>query len=155
MTVHYWNQPEKTAATFIDGWMRSGDKFAMAADGRLTHCGRADDMLKVSGIWVSPAEVENALLAHDAVLECAVIGVTDGAGLTKTKAFVVPKPGIEPGPDLVETLKAFTKNRLAPYKYPRLIDFVDALPKTATGKIRRHVLRDQEAAKAAQTVTAP
>ena len=155
MTVHYWNQPEKTAATFIDGWMKSGDKFAMAADGRLTHCGRADDMLKVSGIWVSPAEVENALLAHDAVLECAVIGVTDAAGLTKTKAFVVAKPGVEAGPGLVQDLKAFTKTRLAPYKYPRLIDFVDALPKTATGKIRRHVLRDREAAKAAVKVEAP
>ena len=154
MTIHYWNQPEKTAATFIDGWMKSGDKFAMDADGRLTHCGRADDMLKVSGIWVSPAEVENALLAHEAVLECAVIGFTDEAGLTKTKAFVVPKPGVEVGPDLVQALKAFTKTRLAPYKYPRLIDFVDALPKTATGKIRRHVLRDQEAAKTAATVVA-
>jgi benzoate-CoA ligase len=144
MTLHYWNQPEKTAATFVGGWMKTGDKFEMDAEGFLSHRGRADDMLKVSGIWVSPSEVENALLAHESVLEAAVIGITDGAGLVKTKAFVVPRPGATPGEGLAETLKAFTKARLAPYKYPRVIEFVDALPKTATGKIRRHVLREQE-----------
>jgi benzoate-CoA ligase len=147
MTTHYWNQPDKTAATFVDGWMKTGDKFLIQDDGSLTHCGRADDMLKVSGIWVSPAEVENALLAHAAVLEAAVIGVTDDAGLVKTKAFVIVNPGFEAGPALAQTLKDFTKSRLALYKYPRSIVFVDQLPKTATGKIRRHVLRDQEAAK--------
>lgn len=147
MTPYYWNQPEKTAATFADGWMKTGDKFEMDRDGFLSHRGRADDMLKVSGIWVSPAEVENALLAHEAVLEAAVIGVTDGSGLVKTKAFVITRPGHTPSDDLAAALKDFTKARLAPYKYPRAIEFVDALPKTATGKIRRHVLREQEAAK--------
>lgn len=148
MTPYYWNQPEKTAATFIDGWMKTGDKFLLRDDGLLSHCGRADDMLKVSGIWVSPAEVENALLAHEDVVEAAVIGVTDAAGLVKTKAFVVPKPGVARDEALAQKLKAFTKERLAPYKYPRLFEFVDALPKTATGKLRRHVLRDQETGRA-------
>jgi len=148
MTVEYWNQPEKTAATFVDGWMRSGDKFELDAEGRLSHRGRADDMLKVSGIWVSPVEVEAALTAHDAVMETAVVGVEDAAGLTKTKAFVVLRPGLQASEDLAEELKRFIKSRLAPHKYPRQIAFVDALPKTATGKIRRHVLREQESAAA-------
>jgi benzoate-CoA ligase len=142
MASGYWNQPEKTAATFVDGWARTGDKFEVDAEGRYYHRGRADDMLKVSGIWVSPGEVENALLAHPAVLEAAVIGVTDAAGLMKTKAFVVLKAG---GATSEDELKAFTKARLAAYKYPRQIEFVDDLPKTATGKIRRHILREQSA----------
>ncbi len=144
MTPGYWNQPEKTAATFFDGWMKTGDKFLIAEDGSLAHCGRSDDMLKVSGIWVSPGEVENALLGHAAVLEAAVIGVTDEAGLVKTKAFVVTKDGVTGDATLAQDLKAFTKARLAPHKYPRLIEFVDQLPKTATGKIRRHLLRERE-----------
>jgi benzoate-CoA ligase len=148
MTTGYWNQPEKTAATFVDGWMRTGDKFRRTEDGWLIHCGRADDMLKVSGLWVSPMEVENALLGHDKVLEAAVIGVTDPNGLTKTKAFIVARDGIVREDALADELKAFTKSRLAPHKYPRLIEFVDSLPKTATGKIRRHVLREREAARA-------
>ena len=144
MTTGYWNQPEKTRAAFVDGWMHTGDKFERDADGAYIHRGRADDMLKVSGIWVSPVEVEAALIAHDAVLEAAVIGVEDEAGLTKTKAFVTLTPGAPPASDaLAEDLKRFVKSRLAPYKYPRMIEFVDALPKTATGKIRRHVLREQ------------
>jgi benzoate-CoA ligase len=148
MTPGYWNQPEKTAATFVDGWMRTGDKFRLAEDGWLIHCGRADDMLKVSGLWVSPMEVESALIGHPKVLEAAVIGVTDASGLVKTKAFVVPKAGIAGEDALAAELKAYAKTRLAPHKYPRLIEFVDRLPKTATGKIRRHVLREREAARA-------
>ena len=144
MTPHYWNQPDKSAATFVGGWMKTGDKFVQDEDGFLTHCGRADDMLKVSGIWVSPAEVENALLAHDEVLEAAVIGATDPSGLVKTKAFVVTRDGAAQNEALAADLKAFVKARLAPHKYPRSIAFVDELPKTATGKIRRHVLREQE-----------
>jgi benzoate-CoA ligase len=101
-------------------------------------------MLKVGGIWVSPSEVEAALVAHEAVLEAAVIGVADASELIKPKAFVVLKPGIEPGDQLAEALKAHVKSRLAPYKYPRWIEFVTELPKTATGKIRRHVLRARE-----------
>ena len=149
MTTEYWNQPEKTAAAFVDGWMRTGDKFQVHEDGTLSHCGRADDMLKVSGIWVSPVEVESALLSHDAVLEAAVIGVIDEAGLTKSKAFVVTKPGVAPDAALAAALKDFTKARLAPYKYPREIEFLTELPKTATGKIRRQALREQEAARRA------
>ncbi len=147
MTSGYWNQPAKTAATFVDGWMRTGDKFERNGEGYLLHRGRVDDMLKVSGIWVSPVEVEAALIAHDAVLEAAVIGVADAAGLVKTKAFIVLQPGVAAAPSLADELRHFVKARLAPHKYPRLIAFVDALPRTATGKIRRHVLREAEAAR--------
>ena len=143
MTPYYWNNPEKTAATFIDGWMKTGDKFLLREDGRLCHCGRADDMLKVSGIWVSPSEVENALLSHESVEEVAVIGIPDADGLMKTKAFIVVKPGYRGGADLAETLKLFIKGRLAAFKYPRQFEFVSELPKTGTGKIRRHVLRER------------
>ncbi|MDP3175415.1 MAG: benzoate-CoA ligase family protein [Phenylobacterium sp.] len=150
---YYWNNPQKTDATFVDGWMRTGDKFTMDADGFLTHCGRADDMLKVSGNWVSRGEVENALLGHPAVLEAAVIGVPDAHGLTRTKAFVVLKPGHAAGASLEAELQAHAKARLAPYKYPRLIQFTDQLPKTATGKIRRHMLREAEAATGSEAST--
>jgi benzoate-CoA ligase len=103
-------------------------------------------MLKVGGIWVSPAEVESALIAHEQVLEAAVIGVADEQDLVKPKAFVVLKPGIVGDAALIDALKAHVKDRLAPYKYPRWIAFVDDLPKTATGKIQRHVLRAREGA---------
>jgi benzoate-CoA ligase len=103
-------------------------------------------MLKVGGIWVSPSEVESALVAHEAVLEAAVIGVADEQDLVKPKAFVVLKPGADPSDALADALKAHVKSRLAPYKYPRWIEFVPELPKTATGKIQRHVLRARERA---------
>jgi benzoate-CoA ligase len=103
-------------------------------------------MLKVSGIWVSPGEVEAALMAHEIVLECAVIGAADEDGLIKPKAFVVLKPGIVSNPSHFDLLKSHVKVRLAPYKYPRWIEFVSELPKTATGKIQRVALRDREAA---------
>ena len=150
MTAGYWNQAQKTHDTFVDGWMRSGDKFEADADGFLTHRGRADDMLKVSGNWVSPVEVEAAMAGHSAVLEAAVIGVPNAAGLIKTKAFVVLKPDQSASTALAEELLTFVKSRLAPYKYPRQIEFVATLPKTATGKIRRHVLRELEVAATAQ-----
>jgi len=137
----YWANPEKTAQTFQDGWTRSGDKYSRDADGYYTYAGRSDDMLKVSGIYVSPFEVEATLMQHPAVLEAAVIGTPDADGLTKTKAFVVCKSGQSVD---AETLKAFVKERLAAYKYPRLIEFVDELPKTATGKIQRFRLRERE-----------
>ena len=111
------------------------------ADGSYTYSGRSDDMLKVSGIYVSPFEVEATLVQHPAVLEAAVIGVADSEGLTKTKAFVVLKDGAQASDD---ELKAFVKDKLAPYKYPRLIEFVADLPKTATGKIQRFKLRERE-----------
>jgi benzoate-CoA ligase len=142
----YWNNREKSRRTFVGEWTRTGDKFYLDADGNYVHCGRTDDMLKVGGIWVSPSEVEAALIAHEAVLECAVIGCADENDLVKPKAFVVPMPGVAPGPALSDELKAHVKSRLAPYKYPRWIEFIDELPKTATGKIQRHVLRSREAA---------
>ena len=139
----YWANPEKTAATFKDGWTQSGDKYSRDTDGYYTYAGRSDDMLKVSGIYVSPFEVESTLMLHPAVLEAAVIGKPDADGLTKTKAYVVLKAGQTTSDD---ELKAFVKNRLAPYKYPRFIEFVDELPKTATGKIQRFRLREREQA---------
>ena len=147
----YWNNREKTRATFIGEWVKTGDKFRQDEDGNYIHCGRADDMLKVGGIWVSPMEVESALLGHAAIQEAAVIGLADGQGLVKPKAFVVLKPGVPQAPELTQALKDHVKTRLAPYKYPRWIEFVDELPKTATGKIQRHVLRRREAEAAHQT----
>uniref|UniRef100_UPI0005BA0388 benzoate-CoA ligase family protein n=1 Tax=Pseudacidovorax intermedius TaxID=433924 RepID=UPI0005BA0388 len=137
----YWGNREKTRDTFLGGWTKSGDKYVRDAEGYYTYAGRSDDMLKVSGIYVSPFEVEATLVQHPAVLEAAVIGVADAEGLTKTKAYVVLKPG-QPATDA--ELKAFVKDRLAPYKYPRLIEFIDELPKTATGKIQRFRLRERE-----------
>ena len=137
----YWGNRAKTRDTFQGGWTKSGDKYTRNDDGSYTYGGRSDDMLKVSGIYVSPFEVEATLVQHAAVLEAAVIGIPDGEGLTKTKAFVVLKAGASVTAD---ELKAFVKDKLAPYKYPRQIVFVDDLPKTATGKIQRFKLRDQE-----------
>jgi benzoate-CoA ligase len=139
----YWGQRDKSRSTFQGEWTKSGDKYVKAADGCYTYSGRSDDMLKVSGIYVSPFEVEATLVQHDAVLEAAVIGVADEQGLTKTKAFVVLKAGREA---TEAELKAFVKDRLAPYKYPRAIVFVAELPKTATGKIQRFKLREMESA---------
>lgn len=137
----YWNNREKTRATFQGAWTQSGDKYTRDADGYYTYAGRNDDMLKVSGIYVSPFEVESTLVQHPAILEAAVIGKLDTDGLTKTKAFIVLKPGQSLTP---EDVKSFVKERLAPYKYPRFIAFVTELPKTATGKIQRFRLRHQE-----------
>jgi len=141
----YWGDRTRSRATFQGEWTRSGDKYVRDRDGYYTYSGRSDDMLKVSGMWVSPFEVEATLMQHPSVLECAVIGIEDGEGLTKSKAFVVRKPGAEVGD---EQLKAFVKEKLAPYKYPRAIEFIDELPKTATGKIQRFRLRERERARA-------
>jgi benzoate-CoA ligase len=138
----YWNQPEKTAATIIGEWIRTGDKYSRDADGYYWYHGRSDDMLKSGGQWVSPAEVEAALVAHDAVLECGVVGHDDGQGLVKPLAFVVLKPGRAGSPELADELKRFVKERIAVYKCPRWITFVADLPKTATGKIQRYKLRE-------------
>jgi benzoate-CoA ligase family protein len=137
----YWNQREKSLATFHGPWTRTGDRYVRDAEGYYTYSGRADDMLKVGGIWVSPFEVESALGAHEAVLEAAVVGHADEQGLVKPRAFVVLQERSRGGDALAEELKAFVKGRLAPYKYPRWIVFVDELPKTATGKIQRFKLR--------------
>ncbi len=137
----YWGNRQKTRDTFQGGWTKSGDKYIRNADGSYTYGGRSDDMLKVSGIYVSPFEVEATLVQHPAVLEAAVIGKEDVDGLTKTMAFVVFKSGAGA---TEEELKAFCKERLAPYKYPRFWAFVPDLPKTATGKIQRFKLRELE-----------
>ncbi|MCB1928079.1 MAG: benzoate-CoA ligase family protein [Rhodocyclaceae bacterium] len=137
----YWNNRSKTCQTFLGEWTRSGDKYSINADGYYVYSGRTDDMLKVSGIYVSPIEVESVLVTHEAVLEAAVVGQADEDELVKPKAYVVLKPGIRAGDDLAAELKAHVKSLLAPYKYPRWFEFVDELPKTATGKIQRFKLR--------------
>jgi benzoate-CoA ligase family protein len=137
----YWNIPELTKQTKIGDWVVTGDKFFTDADGYHHYCGRADDMMKVSGMWVAPTEVENALLGHPSVAEAAVVGVIEPDGLTRPLAFVVMPPGIAPTDSLVEDLRQFVRSKLAGYKCPAKIKFLDALPKTATGKIQRFRLR--------------
>ena len=133
--VAYWNQREKSLATFHGPWTRTGDKYVVDEEGYYHYCGRTDDMLKVGGQWVSPFEVESALLGHEAVLETAVVAAEDEQGLVKPKAFVVPRAGVEADAALALALQEFVKDRLAPFKYPRWIEFAGDLPKTATGKI--------------------
>jgi len=140
--VMYWSNRAKSRATFLGEWVRSGDKYQRLANGCYVYAGRSDDMLKVSGQYVSPVEVEMVLGEHEAVLEAAVIGV-DHDGLMKTCAFVRLKPDFVAQEALADELKTFVKSRLAPHKYPREILFVDDLPKTATGKIQRFRLREQ------------
>jgi benzoate-CoA ligase len=142
--AYYWNKHEKTKDVINGHWIHTGDKYYQDEEGYYWYCGRADDMLKVSGQWVSPVEVEAALIAHPAVLEAAVVGDLDAEGLVKPRAYVVLKHGYEPSEGLADELKAFVKNRLAPFKYPRWIEFVPELPKTATGKIQRFKLRGGE-----------
>jgi len=137
----YWGIPELTARTKQGEWVVTGDKFYRDADGYYHYCGRADDMMKVSGMWVAPTEVENALLGHPAVAEAAVVGVIDAAGLTRPLAFVVVPQGVAPTPSLEEELREFVRGRLPGYKCPTEVKFLDALPKTATGKIQRFQLR--------------
>ena len=140
----YWNQRSKSRKTFEGHWTRTGDKYIRDADGRYTFCGRSDDMFKVSGIWVSPFEVESALVGHDAVLEAAVVPKEDSDGLLKPMAYIVLKPGKTAGNGLEEALKEQVKAKAGPWKYPRWIKLVDSLPKTATGKIQRFKLRDAQ-----------
>ncbi|GIK88157.1 MAG: acetyl-CoA synthetase [Betaproteobacteria bacterium] len=143
----YWGSRDKSRDTFRGAWTRTGDKYVRDAEGYYTYCGRSDDMLKVSGQYVSPFEVEATLVQHPSVLEAAVIGIADEHGLTRTKAYVVLKGG-QSGDDATEAaLKSFVKERLAPHKYPRAIEFLPELPKTATGKIQRFRLREREAAR--------
>jgi benzoate-CoA ligase len=139
--AYYWNKHEKTKETLYGSWIQTGDKYSQDADGYFWYAGRADDMLKVGGIWVSPVEVEATLIKHAAVLEAAVVGQADTDRLVKPKAYVVLKDPAGASPALAEELQAFVKARIAPYKYPRWIEFVPDLPKTATGKIQRFKLR--------------
>jgi benzoate-CoA ligase len=140
--AQYWNNRERSRSTFLGAWTRSGDKYTQNEQGYYVYAGRTDDMLKVSGMYVSPIEVESALITHQSVLEAAVVGKEDEQKLVKPLAFVVLKPGSQSSAELAEELKQHIKSRLAPYKYPRWIEFVADLPKTATGKIQRFKLRE-------------
>jgi benzoate-CoA ligase family protein len=138
---YYWNKPEKTAETMVDGWLNTGDTYRQDGDGYFIYEGRSDDMLKVGGIWCSPVEIENCLVGHASVLEVAVVGHADADTLIKPKAIVVLKQAGGGNPDLTAELMALCKKTLAPYKYPRWVEYVPELPKTATGKIQRFKLR--------------
>src|SRR3954464_8505888 len=142
----YWNQRSKSRATFEGSWTRTGDKYIRDAEGRYTICGRSDDMFKVSGIWVSPFEVESALITHPSVAEAAVVPEADLEGLLKPKAFVVLRAGAKTE-GLHDALKEHVKQKIGAWKYPRWIEVVESLPKTATGKIQRFKLRDGDTAK--------
>jgi benzoate-CoA ligase family protein len=140
-TAYYWNKHQRTKDTINGHWIATGDTYYQDADGYFWYCGRADDMLKVAGQWVSPAEVEGTLIAHPAVLEVAVIGVADAENLIKPKAYIVLKNGYESSEALTQELRTFVKERLISFKVPCWIEFLPELPKTATGKIQRFVLR--------------
>ncbi|MGH2517709.1 MAG: benzoate-CoA ligase family protein, partial [Ktedonobacterales bacterium] len=151
--AQYWNKHERTKTTLLGPWIQTGDKYYQDEDGYFWYGGRSDDMLKVSGQWVSPVEVEAALVAHPKVLEAAVVGRADKDGLIKPQAFVVLQEGVTPGDDMSDDLKQHVKSTLTPVKYPRWIEFVPELPKTATGKIQRYRLREQlEAAEGVEGV---
>ncbi|HKA55909.1 MAG TPA: benzoate-CoA ligase family protein, partial [Candidatus Binatia bacterium] len=141
ITAGYWHKLETTRKALQGEWLRTGDTYYQDAEGVFWYCGRSDDMLKVSGQWVSPAEVEGLLFQHPAVLEAAVVGREDENRLLKPKAFVVLKEGYAPSPSLAVELQAFVKARTLPHKYPRWVEFIADLPKTATGKIQRYKLR--------------
>ncbi|MBI1993905.1 MAG: AMP-binding protein, partial [Deltaproteobacteria bacterium] len=138
---YYWNKHEQTKKTMLGEWLKTGDTYYRDKEGYYWYCGRSDDMLKVGGMWVSPIEIENALLEHPSVLEAAVTGQADHDGLIKPKAYVLLKSEYKAGDALKEELQSLVKSKLAPYKYPRWIEFVDDLPKTVTGKIQRFKLR--------------
>ena len=137
----YWARPEESARTVRDGWIRTGDKFHRDADGYFWFHGRTDDMLKVSGYWVSPAEVEAAITSHADVLECAVVGRRDERGLDRPLAWIVPREGAGPPATLIHNVRAFLAGRLAPFKIPAWFEIAEALPRTATGKLQRFKLR--------------
>jgi benzoate-CoA ligase family protein len=138
---YYWRNHEKTKETMIGEWLHTGDKYQMDSDGYFWHCGRSDDMLKVNGMWVSPIEIENILMSHEAVLECAVVGNLGEDKLVKPKAFVVLKEGFSEAEELKDELKKHVIDRTTPFKYPRWIEFINSLPRTSTGKIQRFKLR--------------
>jgi benzoate-CoA ligase family protein len=153
LTAYWGAAADEDAEQFADGWFTTLDRFLMDEEGGYYHCGRVDDLFKVSGKWVSPTEVESALLAHEAVWECAVIGADDEDGLIKPLAFIVPNIGHDPGEALEQTLRDYVKAELSPYKYPRWIQFVEQLPKGPTGKILRYKLRAPETVRRAETAS--
>ena len=136
----YWNDPEKTRHAFQDGWFVSGDMISIDDAGYVTYGGRADDMLKVSGKWLSPKELENCLLEHEAVRDVAVVGVKTEDGLVKPGAFVIPGEGVGGSTELARALQEWARDRLEPYKYPRSVVFVDDFPRTHLGKVDRGAL---------------
>jgi benzoate-CoA ligase len=138
---YYWNKHEQTKRTMLGEWLKTGDTYFRDADGYYWYCGRSDDMMKVGGLWVSPIEIENTLMEHPAVLESGVVGEADSDGLLKPKAYVLLKSEYLPSDELRVELQNLVKTKLAPYKYPRWVEFVDDLPKTVTGKIQRFRLR--------------
>jgi benzoate-CoA ligase len=140
---YYWNKHDQTKRTMQGEWLKTGDTYYCDGQGYYWYCGRSDDMMKVGGLWVSPIEIENTLMEHPAVLESGVIGDTDADGLLKPKAFVLLKSEFKPSPELRLELQNHVKSKLAPYKYPRWVEFVDDLPKTVTGKIQRFRLRSR------------
>jgi len=140
---YYWNKHDQTKRTMQGEWLKTGDTYYADGEGYYWYCGRSDDMMKVGGLWVSPIEIENTLMEHPAVLESGVIGDTDADGLLKPKAFVLLKSEFKPSPELRLELQNHVKSKLAPYKYPRWVEFVDDLPKTVTGKIQRFRLRSK------------
>ena len=144
LCASYWNQPEKTKQTFVDDWFRTGDKYRQDEDGYFWHAGRADDLFKVHGLWLSPAEVESALIAHPAVMEAAVIARNDEAGLAKPAAYVVLKSEFTPNEQLSRELQDWVAERVGGYKRPRWIEFLREIPKTATGKLQRFKLRERQ-----------
>jgi 4-hydroxybenzoate-CoA ligase len=142
----YWNHRERSRRTFVGEWTRTGDKYLRRPDGVYTYCGRTDDMFKVSGIWVSPFEIEEALMSHPRVLEAAVVPAEDPEGLIKPRAFVVLDDDntSDTAQMLFEELKAHVKQSIGPWKYPRWIEFVESLPKTSSGKLQRYLLREMD-----------
>jgi benzoate-CoA ligase len=140
---HYWNQHEKSKDTIVGHWIRTGDKYYKDEDGYFWYAGRSDDMLKCSGVWISPVEIENVLIDHPAVQEVAVVGREDRDQLLKPVACVVLKQGQVGGPELARQLQEFVVGRLPIYKRPRWVEFFDELPKTATGKLQRYKLRER------------
>ena len=141
MAAFYYRQHDKSKASMLGEWFNTGDKYYRDAAGYYYYCGRGDDMLKVGGIWVSPIEIEDTLMSHPAVLETAVVGRNDESGLTKPKAYIVLKNGFQPSDELAKEIQTYVKKTIASYKYPRWVEFVKDLPKTATGKIQRYKLR--------------
>ena len=141
MAVMYWGRHKKSAKVMLGEWLATGDIYLRDKDGYYYYQGRSDDMLKVGGIWVSPVEVENAVMEMPEVLECAVVGHHDEQGLVKPKAFIVLKSGQRGDDALTRRIQDHIKHRLAPYKYPRWVEYLPELPKTSTGKIQRHKLR--------------
>jgi len=149
LMLGYWDDPEKTANSRAEyqgvEYFLTGDLAWMDEDGYIYYAGRTDDIISSAGYRIGPMEVENALMEHEAIAECAVVGVPDPERGEIVKAFIVLRPGVEGSDALVKTLQDHVKKTTAPYKYPRRVEFVDDLPKTVTGKILRRVLRDQEA----------